>query len=127
MLMGLLDETRYVERQHFFDGQRLFAADLQDLEAFNREMRWLHNRSLHQPGIGNGFAVYGRKGDRKVRVDPGYAIDIEGREIVLIESLELDVPPVAGEQNGEPVYYGTPTMLGWKWPRRGPECACRAA
>src|SRR5687767_7020101 len=103
--MGLLDETPFIERQHFFNGQRLFATDLQDLEAFNREMRWEHNRSLHQYGIGNGFAVYGRKGDRKVRVEPGYANDSRGREIILMESLELDVPPVAGEKNGEPVFY----------------------
>ena len=62
--MGILEETRFIERLQFFDGQRLFASDLQGLEAFNREMRWLHNRSLHQPGIGSGFAVYGKKGDR---------------------------------------------------------------
>lgn len=103
--MSLLDDTRFVERQHFFDGQRLFAEDMQALEGFDREMRWLHNRSLHQPGIGNGFAVRGRKGDRKVTVEPGYAIDADGREIVLIENEELDVPPVASEKNGEPVFY----------------------
>lgn len=103
--MTLQDEARHLERHTFFNGQRLFADDLQGLESFSREMRWLHNRSLHQPGIGNGFAVHGFKGDRKVRVDPGYAIDSEGREIVLIESIELDVPPVAGERDGSPTYY----------------------
>jgi hypothetical protein len=103
--MGLLEDTRFIERQRFFDGQRLFADDLQGIEAFNREMRWLHNRSLHQPGIGNGFAVRGRKGDRKITVEPGYAVDDLGREIVLLHNVELDVPPVAGEKNGEPVYY----------------------
>lgn len=103
--MDLLKETRYVERQQFFNGQRLFADDLQTLEAFNREMRWLHNRSLHQPGIGSGLAVRGKKDDRKVTVEPGYAVDAEGREIVLLESQELDVPPVAGDKNGESAYY----------------------
>jgi hypothetical protein len=103
--MTIQDEARHLERHTFFNGQRLFADDLQGLESFSREMRWLHNRSLHQPGIGNGFAVRGFKGDRKVRVDPGYAIDSEGREIVLIESTELDVPPVAGERDGSPTYY----------------------
>jgi hypothetical protein len=102
--MGLLDETRTVERQQFFNGQRLFADDLQSLESLNREMRWLHNRSLHQPGIGNGFAVRGRKGDRVVKVEPGYAIDVLGREIVLLESIELDVPPVAGDRGLPAVY-----------------------
>ena len=66
--MAVLDMTRFVERLRYFDGQRLFADDLQGVEAFNREMRWLHNRSLHQPGIGSGLAVAGRRGDREVRI-----------------------------------------------------------
>jgi hypothetical protein len=105
--MGVLDETRFVERLQFFDGQRLFASDLQGIEAFNREMRWLHNRSLHQPGVGSGFAVHGKKGDRTVTLGPGYAIDSRGREIVLTETpIEpLQIPPVAGENDGRSVFY----------------------
>lgn len=99
--MSSLDDTRSVERQRFFDGQRLFADDLQRIEQFHREMRWLHNASLHQPGIGNGFAASGRKGDREVVVGPGYAIDDRGREIVLTSSRTLPVPPVAGA-GGQP-------------------------
>lgn len=103
--MGILDETRSLERQQFFNGQRLFAADLQGLEAFSREMRWLHNRSLHQPGIGNGYAVFGKKGDRQITIGPGYAIDDLGREIVLTETRVEPVPPVSGEEDGSPVFY----------------------
>ena len=44
--MSILDQTRFIERQQFFNGQRLFKDDLQTLEAFNREMRWLHNPSV---------------------------------------------------------------------------------
>lgn len=96
--------TRNIERQQFFNGQRLFSDDLQGLEAFNRELRWLHNKSLHQPGIGNGFAVIGKRGDRQVTVKPGYAIDIEGREIVLLQDRIEPIPPVAGEE-GRPVLF----------------------
>lgn len=103
--MSILDETRFVERIQFFNGQRLFASDMNGLEAFNREMRWLHNASLHQPGIGKGFAVYGYKGDREVTVQPGYAIDAPGREIVLTQELILPVPPVSGEEDGQSVFY----------------------
>jgi hypothetical protein len=102
--MDFLDATRSIERQRFFDGQRLFASDLQRIEAFNREMRWLHNQSLHQPGIGNGLAVTGRKDDREVGVGPGYAVDDLGREIVLTSPRTIPVPPVAGE-NGKPRRY----------------------
>jgi len=98
--MSFVDATRSIERQTFFDGQRLFAVDLQAIEGFNREMRWLHNRSLHQPGIGNGFAVAGKKGDRQVTVGPGYAIDDIGHEIVLTSSRTIPVPPVAGNPDG---------------------------
>lgn len=103
--MGILDETGSVERLQFFDGQRLLASDLQAHEDFNREMRWLHNRSLHQPGIGSGFAVYGAKGDREVTVAAGYAIDAKGRELVLTRTRTEPVPPVAGEPDGQPVFY----------------------
>src|SRR5262245_15848074 len=103
--MGMLDETQFVERPQFFNGERLFAPDLQSVEAFNREMRWLHNRSLHQPGIGNGFAVAGEKGDRVVTVGPGYALDSEGRESVLTRELQLPIPPVTGEDDGKPSHF----------------------
>jgi hypothetical protein len=103
--MGILDETRVVERLQFFNGQRLFASDLQVIEAFNREMRWLHNQSLHQPGIGNGFTVSGQKGDRQVSIGAGYAIDARGREIVLTQPHVEPVPPVAGEDDGQSVFY----------------------
>ncbi|HEV7475353.1 MAG TPA: hypothetical protein VGN90_14965 [Pyrinomonadaceae bacterium] len=103
--MSVLDETRFLERFQFFNGQRLFASDLQGADDFNREMRWLHNRSLHQPGIGNGFAVYGKRNDREVVIGAGYAIDAFGREIVLTSTVTQQVPPVAGDDAGEPVFY----------------------
>lgn len=103
--MGILDETRFVERLQFFDGQRLFASDLQGIEAFHREMRWLHNQSLHQPGIGRGFAVTGNRGDREVGIGPGYAVDALGREIVMTRDWVEPVPPVSGEPDGKPTLF----------------------
>ena len=104
--MNLLDKTRFVERPQFFDGQTLFADDMQTVEAFNREMRWLHNRLLHRTGaIGNGYAVQGNKGDRVVTIGPGLALDHEGREIVLLEDLSEPVPPISGDEEGGPAYF----------------------
>lgn len=103
--MGIVDETRFVERFQFFNGQRLLASDLQGVETFNREMRWLHNLSLHQPGIGSGFAVAGKKGAREVQIGPGYAIDAQGREIVLTQAKVEPVPPVAGEGSNKPAFF----------------------
>jgi hypothetical protein len=94
-----------IERMQFFNGQRLFAADLQDLDDFNRQMRWLHNQSLHGPGVGSGYAISGPKGERQVVIQPGYAIDNLGREIVLTDTLIEPVPPVANDGNGNPVIF----------------------
>src|SRR5919206_5396351 len=103
--MPIIGTARFTERIKFFDGQRLFASDLQDLERFNREMRWLHNQSLHQAGVASGYAVSGNKDDREVTIQPGYAIDSSGREIVLTQPETLQVPPVANDGRGNPVYY----------------------
>ena len=55
--MAILGQQQFVERLKFFNGQRLFAQDLDSIDRTHREMRWLHNQSLHQPGVGRGFAV----------------------------------------------------------------------
>lgn len=103
--MSIIGSTQYLERIQFFNGERLFAADLQSLEAFNREMRWLHNQSLHQAGVGSGFQVTGNVGDRQVTISPGYALDSCGREIVLTENQVLAIPPIADNGAGGPAFY----------------------
>lgn len=103
--MSIIGSTQFLERIQFFNGERLFASDLQSLEAFNREMRWLHNQSLHQAGVGSGFQVIGNTGDRQVTISPGYAIDSCGREIILTETQVLPIPPVADNGSGAPVFY----------------------
>jgi hypothetical protein len=94
-----------LSRVTFFDGQRLAAEDLNAAATVQREFRWLHNRSLHNWGIGLGFAVSGAKGDKQVQVAPGYAIDCRGREIVLTESITKAVPARAGAADGGPLVY----------------------
>lgn len=103
--MPIIGTARFTERIKFFDGQRLFASDLQDLERFNREMRWLHNQSLHQAGVASGYAVSGDKDAREATIQSGYAIDASGREIVLTQPITLQVPPVANDGRGNPAYY----------------------
>lgn len=103
--MAIIDAMQSLERIQFFNGQRLFASDLQGLESFNREMRWLHNQSLHQAGVGSGFAVVGNKDDRQVTVSAGYALDSLGREIVQTKTVVVAIPPVADNGAGGPVFY----------------------
>ncbi len=94
------DDFFNLERLVFLNGQRLTAADLTAVQETNQEMRWLHNRSLHNWGIGTGMAVSGEKGAREVSVAPGYALDARGREIVLAEAATLPVPPLSGVNGG---------------------------
>lgn len=94
------------DRITFFNGQSLTAADLTELQHANRELRWLHNRSLHRWGIGLGLGVNGDRGETSISVEPGYGIDCLGREIILTQQREIPVPAVAGSPGGqEAVYY----------------------
>lgn len=103
--MAAFDDKRTLERQQFFSGQRLLAADLDAVVADHRWRRELHNRSLHQPGIGNGFAVTGEPGAREVEIGAGYALDAYGREIISTRTRIEPVPPVAGDPDGGPARY----------------------
>lgn len=103
--MSIIGEMQFLERIQFFNGQRLMASDLNSLEAFHREMRWLHNQSLHQPGIGSGYAITGNPSNRQVTIAPGYALDSKGREIILTETHVVEIPPVADNGAGSSVFY----------------------
>ena len=89
-----------LKRIEFFAGQRLTAQDLTDVQDANRQLRWLHNRSLHGWGIGIGYGVTGEAGDTSVAIAPGYAIDCLGRELILTALVTMPVPAVAGVSSG---------------------------
>lgn len=92
----------HLEQVTFSRGQRLTAADLNEAQRMLREMRWLHNRSLHDWGIVLGLAVGGRQGDAEVAITPGYALDCLGREIILVDPQTQIVPGVSGDEGGNP-------------------------
>jgi hypothetical protein len=103
--MDTSTEIPSLERPEYFDGQRLMAADLVVAQDFDQELRWLHNRTLHAWGIALGLAVDGKRGDRSVTVQPGYALDSAGRELILTHPLTLAVPAVVGAGDGGPMAY----------------------
>jgi hypothetical protein len=100
-----LDNIPILERPSFFNGQRLTASNLTEVQKFHQELRWLHNRSLHSWGIAFGYQVLGNRGDRKVQISAGYAIDCQGRDLILTEPIELAIPAVAGDSSGKPISY----------------------
>ena len=70
-----------VKRVHYFDHQFLKEQDFHAEQAYHREMRHRHNRLLHGWGVVEGLEIK-HKG-REITIEPGTAIDKEGREIVL--------------------------------------------
>jgi hypothetical protein len=94
-----------VKRPLFFDGERLTAADLLDAETYERALRWLHNRCLHPWGIALGLAATGARGDKAVAVGAGYALDCRGRDLIVADSVTLQVPPVADDGKGGAAAY----------------------
>jgi len=89
-----------LERPAFFDGQRLEADDLAAMYDFHRQLRWLHNRSLHSWGIAVGFNVHGARGGSEVTVTPGYAVDCVGHDLLLSHPTTLAVPAISGAAAG---------------------------
>lgn len=87
-----------LERPGFFDGQQLAPDDLEAIHEYHRELRWLHSRTLHNWGIAIGLDVTGDKGERLVRVTPGYGVDCLGRDLLLSQAESITVPAVAAPE-----------------------------
>lgn len=103
--MSAISPVPRLERPDFAHGQRLLPRDMRALRDYSREVRWLHNRVLHEWGIGLGLGVRAAIGDRVVTVEPGYALDCQGHDIVLAEPVQLQVPAIAGKPGGGPKPY----------------------
>src|SRR5687767_12875337 len=79
------------KRINFFKGFLTTEHDWNDSEAYHIEKRRLHNRASHAPGVVQGYMgdlkVLARaRGDLSFEVQPGYAIDGDGRDLVLWET-----------------------------------------
>ncbi len=71
-----------IKRMNYFDQQFLVVGDFIAEQTYHREMRLLHNRSLHTYGVAKGLDVT-LSGAREVMISAGVAIDNQGREIAL--------------------------------------------
>jgi hypothetical protein len=79
------------KRINFFKGFLTTEKDWNDAERYHIDKRRLHNRMLHSAGIVNGFAgdlkVNARaRGDLSVEVQPGYAIDGMGNDLMIFDA-----------------------------------------
>lgn len=79
------------KRINFFKGFLTTEKDWNDAERYHIDKRRLHNRMLHSPGIVYGYAtdlkVTARaRGDLSVEVQPGYAIDGQGNDLMIFDA-----------------------------------------
>jgi len=75
----------------FFNGSPTTEKDWNDAERYHIDKRRLHNRMLHSPGIIYGYSgdlkVNARaRGDLSVEVQPGYAIDGQGNDLMIFDA-----------------------------------------
>ncbi|MGE0546811.1 MAG: hypothetical protein AB7R00_07125 [Kofleriaceae bacterium] len=79
------------KRINFFKGFLTTEKDWNDAERYHIDKRRLHNRMLHSPGVVYGHAgdlrVTSRaRGDLSVEVQPGYAIDGQGNDLMIFDA-----------------------------------------
>jgi len=70
-----------IKRLHYFDHQLLVEKDFTDEQTYHLDMRRRHNRALHKFGVAEGLNVR-KTGEKEVTVDPGIAIDRDGKVII---------------------------------------------
>ena len=102
-------EQRELERFRYEQGQVIRSGDFNDQAANDDQLRWWHNRSLHNAygvafGILQGFDVeLTDSSAREVTVRPGVAYDCFGRELLLLRDRKSRIP--------EEISEGTATLL----------------
>lgn len=91
------------ERLHYFTGQFLTQRDFQDEQNYFIGKHRQHNRYLHGYGTVCGLKVVQHPNpdcrDRFVILEPGFALDCCGREILVKEQIYIDVIKYFAAQN----------------------------
>ena len=90
------------KRVRYFDGQLLTAEDLQAEQQYFLNRLRLHNRYLHGHGVVSGLKVSTSSDSSSsgvVHVEPGYAIDCYGNEVVVQQVFKEPLP-----DKGEMIY-----------------------
>jgi hypothetical protein len=86
------------KRINFFKGFLTTEKDWNEAEQYHVDKRKLHNRLLHAPGVVLGYQgdlrVMARaRGDLSVEVQPGYAIDGLGNDLILWDATIKNINP----------------------------------
>jgi hypothetical protein len=90
-----------IERNRYFTGKLLDEADLTQEQNYFREKARRHNRMLHGWGVVCGLCVRPGGVGGEVTIEPGYALDPYGDEIVVED--EVTVELCSEDANGNAV------------------------
>jgi hypothetical protein len=80
-----------IKRLNYFNHQFLDEKDFRDEQNYHLEMRRNHNHFLHFWGVVDGLQVV-RSGNREVTIEKGFALDREGRELIVTHPITREVP-----------------------------------
>jgi hypothetical protein len=88
--MSALDRPE-LQRRRYWQGQTLRSRDFRDQIAIEAQLRWWHNRALHNAyGVVEGFEV--EQNGERVLIRRGFAYDCFGRELILITDMPFSLP-----------------------------------
>jgi hypothetical protein len=88
---------RDLERLRYWQGQKLRSNDFNDLAQTEDQLRWWHNRSLHDiPGVLEGLNV--QIDGTTVVIQPGLAYDGFGRELIHAREKRIPIPDPLPDQ-----------------------------
>ena len=80
-----------LQRLRYWQGQKLLSRDFRDQASYESELRWWHNRALHNAyGVSYGFQV--ALDDTHVEINCGVGYDCYGRELILQVPKRMVVP-----------------------------------
>lgn len=102
--MTTVDTLDPLERLNYFNGQRLEAKDLRVEQEYHIRVRRQLNQALYTPGVATGLEVSPSANAHAVIVSPGVALDVFGRDVIMLEPTEV---AVCGLPNTNPAWvYG---------------------
>src|SRR3979409_638379 len=78
------------KRINFFKGFLTTEHDWNDAERYHIDKHRLHTRLMHAPGVVFGYegevkCIARSRGDLSVEVQPGYAVDAQGRDLRMFD------------------------------------------
>src|SRR5262245_37769337 len=95
---GPAQPSQGFKRINFFKGFLTTEHDWNDAERYHLEKRKLHNRLCHAPGVVMGYVgelrvTARQRGDLSFEVQPGYAIDGQGHDLILWDAAIKSITP----------------------------------